>query len=135
MHRLWHALRTALGIGVFVLLGVGPAWAPGTIALDEVMEQLKDDRKLIGEIEAELKTQGLAAENVICLGARFGGHWSALGGARSIPYECELGKKKLAIDGTLQLYDARGNEIDMSDEKAPELAFDYKQADLKWSWK
>lgn len=135
MHRLWHALRTALGIGVFVLLGVGKAWAPGTIALDEVMEQLKDDRKLIGEIEAELKTQGLGAASVICLGARFGGHWSALGGARSIPYECEVGKKKLAIDGTLQLYDARGNEIDMSDEKAPELAFDYKQTDLKWSWK
>ncbi|MEI9900097.1 MAG: hypothetical protein WDN31_08155 [Hyphomicrobium sp.] len=122
-HRHIHAARPSA------------AWAPGTITLDEVIVQLKDDEKLTGEIAAELKAQGLEADSIICVGARFGGHWAELGGARSIPYECEIGNKKLNIDGTLRLYDDRGNEIDMSDEQAPVRAFDYKQTDLKWTWK
>ncbi len=135
MHGTWRTLRTALSIGAFALLGAGAAWAEGSITLDEVMEQLKDDGKLIGEISAELKAQGLAADKVICVGARFGGHWSELVGALSVPYECEIGKKKLNIEGTVVLYDERGNEIDMSDEHAPERAFDYKQTGLTWKWK
>lgn len=133
MKRPFHLL--ALGAAAMSLFGASLALAEGSITLDEVMAQLKDNEKLIAEIGAELKAQGLAAESVICIGARFGGHWTELGGARSVPYECEIGKKTLDIDGTLQLYDERGNAIDMSDERAPERAFDYKQSDLTWKWK
>ena len=91
------------------------------------MDQLKDNEKLIAEIDAELQGSELKAESVICGGARFGGHWTELGGARAVPYECEIGTRKLNIDGTLHLYDANGAEIDMNDEKAPERAFDYKR--------
>jgi len=55
---------TLTGIA-FALLGSGTAWAPGTIALDEVMDQLKAEPKLIAEIEAELKAQKIAADSVI----------------------------------------------------------------------
>jgi len=134
MFQLQRALRVTFGTMAFMLLGATAAWAPGSITLDEVLDQLKDTEKLVAEINAELKAQNLSAENIICVGARFGGHWIELGGARSIPYECEIGKKKLNIDGTLVLYDQQGNEIDMSDEKAPERAFDYKQTDLTWTW-
>ncbi len=134
MARLSYGLRVTLGAAAFLAAGVTAAWAPGTISLADVMDQLKDTAKLTGEIESELKSAGIKADSVICVGARFGGHWSELGGARSIPYECDIGKKKLKIDGTLKLYDERGNEIDMSDEKAPERAFDYKQTDLTWTW-
>ena len=134
MFQLQRALRVTFGTMAFMLLGATAAWAPGSITLDEVLDQLKDTEKLVAEINAELKAQNLSAENTICVGARFGGHWIELGGARSIPYECEIGKKKLNIDGTLVLYDQQGNEIDMSDEKAPERAFDYKQTDLTWTW-
>lgn len=134
MLQLSRTLRLAFGTVAFMLLGATAAWAPGSITLDEVLDQLKDNEKLGGEINAELKAQNLSAENIICVGARFGGHWVELGGARSIPYECEIGKKKLNIDGTLRLYDQQGAEIDMSDEKAPERAFDYKQSDLTWTW-
>lgn len=129
-----RAIR-CLTLGAVVFTLSGSASAEGSITLDEVMGQLKDDGKLIDEISAELKAQGLAADSVICVGARFGGHWSELGGARSVPYECEIGKKKLNIEGTVVLYDERGNEIDMSDERAPERAFDYKQTGLTWGWK
>jgi hypothetical protein len=113
----------------------GAAWAEGSITLTDVMDQLKDNEKLIGEIASELKAQGVAADAVICVGARFGGHWAELGGARSVPYECEIGKKTLNIGGTVKLYDEAGKEIDMSDERAPERAFDYKETDLSWKWK
>ena len=125
---------TLAGIA-FALLGSGTAWAPGTITLDEVMDQLKAEPKLIAEIEAELKAQKIAADSVICVGSRFGGHWHELGGARSVPYECDIGHRKLEIEGTVKLFDGQGREIDMGDEKAPEIAFDYSQTDLSWSWK
>lgn len=134
MRRLSHTLHAMLVAAVFMLAGIDAAWAPGTITLDEVMAQLKDDGKLIGEIEDALKAQNLKADAIICVGARFGGHWAELGGARSIPYACDIGTRKLSVDGTLRLYDERGAEIDMSDEQAPDLAFDYKQTDLTWTW-
>lgn len=130
-----RALKVALTAGVAALLSAGAAFAEGSIPLDEVMDQLKDETKLVGEISQELKAQGLAADKVICVGARFGGHWSELGGARSVPFECEIGSKTLNIEGTVKLFDERGREIDMSDERAPERAFDYKQTDITWGWK
>jgi len=36
-----------LATAVFLILGVTAAWAPGSISLDEVMDQLKDNPKLI----------------------------------------------------------------------------------------
>jgi len=52
-----------------------------------------------------------------------------------IPYECEIGTRKLNIDGALHLYDAKGAEVDQKDKDAPERATDYKETDLKWAWK
>ena len=51
-----------------MMLGIGAAWAPGSIPLDEVMDQLKENEKLIAEINAELKSQNLEAPKVICVG-------------------------------------------------------------------
>jgi hypothetical protein len=126
--------KSILALGA-MLLAAGPVWAEGSINLEDVLDQLKDNEKLVGEVTAELKAQGLTAGSVICVGARFGGHWAELGGARSVPYECEIGKKTLNIEGTVKLYDEAGKEIDMSDEKAPERAFNYKETDLSWKWK
>jgi hypothetical protein len=126
--------KSVLALGALLLAAV-PVWAEGSINLEDVMDQLKDNEKLIGEIKSELKTQGVGAETVICVGARFGGHWAELGGARSVPYECEIGKKQLNVEGTVKLFDEQGKEIDMSDEKAPERAFSYKETDLSWKWK
>ncbi len=134
MRRFGSTVRLLLAMFAWTLIGIGAAYAPGTITLDEVMDQLKDDQTLMSEIDDALKGENLQAETVICIGARFGGHWVEIGGGRAVPYECELGKRKLKIEGTVHLYDAAGAEIDMNDEKAPERAADYKQTDLKWTW-
>jgi hypothetical protein len=129
-----RTFRTMFGLCTALMLTMGVAHAGGSIPLNEVMDQLKDDAKLIGEIDAELHKQKLKADAVICDGARFGGQWTELGGARAVPYDCEIGGRKLHIDGTVHLYDQNSAEIDMNDEKAPERAFDYKQTDLTWTW-
>jgi hypothetical protein len=128
-----RASKNSFGL-LFLLTACTAAQAGGSIPLSDVMDQLKDNDVLIAAIDAELKAQNVEAASVICDGARFGGHWTELGGARSVPYECEIGKRTLKIDGTVHLYDQNSAEIDASDEKAPERAFTYKETDLKWKW-
>lgn len=114
--------------------GITAAWAPGSISLDEVMDQLKDNTKLIDEINAELKAQNLNVADVNCIGARFGGNWTNLGGARAIPFNCQIGPRTIDIDGELHIYDADGNELDMNADNAPAKATDYKQLNITWKW-
>ena len=131
-------LRALLGICVAAVIamsiGLGAAQAGGSIGLDEVMEQLKHDSKLISDINAELKKQNLKAGDVVCIGSRFGNQWTHLGGARSIPYECDIGSRKLSIDGELHLYDKAGKELDLDGAATPDKAVSYKQTNLKWTW-
>jgi hypothetical protein len=134
MHGLSTALRRALGTLAFIVIGSSAAWAPGSTTLDDVIEQLQDEQKLTAEIFAELKAQNLKAEEVICVGSRFGGQWRNLGGARAVPYECEIGKKKLAIEGTVHVYDDAGKELDMNEDASFEHAAEYRQADITWKW-
>jgi len=118
------------------LLGIGSAIADGggTTSLDDVIEQLQDNKTLIAEILAELEAQNLKAEDVGCIGFRLSGLWRNLGGARAVPYECEVGKRKLNIEGTVHVYDDNGTELDRKDEKSFELGTEIKQADITWKW-
>jgi hypothetical protein len=128
-------LQILAGTLAWLMLGIAAAYAPGSISLNEVMDQLKGEQKLIAEISGALAAKGLKADNVICTGARFGGHWVNLGGARGVPYKCEIGKRTLEIDGKIHLYDKDGKELDMDAEGAPENAVEYKQTNISWSWK
>lgn len=122
-------------IGAVTIGLASPAFAGGTIPLSDVMEQLKHEPRLIADIQAELEQQNLQPDTLHCAGSRFGSHWRELGGARAIPYECEIGAKTLLIDGSVRLFDDEGREIDMGDENAPTRTFDFSQTDLVWSWK
>ena len=133
MQTLKSALRLTLA-AAFMAIGVTTAWAPGSIALDEVMDQLRDNAKLVDELSAELKAQNLNAADINCTGARFGGNWTNLGGARAIPFNCAIGKRTVDIDGELHLYDGAGNELDMDADDTPEKATEYKQLNLTRKW-
>jgi hypothetical protein len=129
-----RTLRTTIGLCSLLVLHVSTAYAGGSIPLTDVMDQLKDNAKLIAEINAELAKQKLTADAVTCSGARFGGQWTEISGARAVPFDCAIGERKLHIDGTVHFYDQDSAEIDANDEKAPERTFDYKQTDLAWTW-
>jgi hypothetical protein len=79
MRTLKSVFRLTLATAAFLALGITAAWAPGSIPLAELMEQLKDNQQLIDEVNAELKKQNLDAGKVICVGARFGRQWENLG--------------------------------------------------------
>jgi hypothetical protein len=121
---------------VCCLFGAGAACADGggSITLDEVIDQLQDNQALLNEVLAELKAQKLKAEEVNCVGFRFGGYWLNIGGARAVPYECEIGTKKLNIEGTVHVYDDNGTELDRKDKKSFERATEVRQADITWKW-
>src|SRR5450759_1345327 len=63
-----------------------PAWAPGTLGLDEVLAAVKTEPKLVAEIERALQKDGRKADRLTCMGARHGNQWKYLGGARAAPY-------------------------------------------------
>ncbi len=129
-------MRSLLATLACSLLGIGSAIAQGggTATLEDVLEQLQDNQMLISEILAELRTQNLRAEDVGCIGYRLSGHWRNLGGARAVPYECEVGKRKLNIEGTVHVYDDNGTELDRNDEKSFERGTEIRQADITWKW-
>ncbi len=134
MRAIGSSFAAALAASAFMVLGIGTAQAGGSISLDEVMEQLKGDPKLITELNAELKAQTLKAEAVICTGARFGSNWTELGGARAIPYDCTIGQRTIHIEGELHLYDEAGKELGMDAEDTPQKAMTYKELHLTWKW-
>lgn len=129
-------MRLLLATLACSLLGIGSAIADGggSTTLDDVIEQLQDNQTLISEILAELRTQNLQAEDVVCIGYRLSGQWRNLGGARAVPYECEVGKRKLNIEGSVHVYDDAGTELDKKDEKSFERGTELKQADITWKW-
>ncbi len=111
------------------------ARAGGSITLDEVIEQLSDDNKLMTEIFDELHAQKMRAEDIVCTGSRFGRQWRLLGGARFIPYECQFGQRKLTIEGSMHLFDDDGKELDLDAADTPDRAAEFNQSDLRWTWK
>ena len=134
MHILKPVRALILATSALLFLGIGAASAGGSIGLDEVMEQLKDNATLIDELNTELKAQNLKPEDVICGGARFGNQWTHLGGARAIPFNCKIGSRTIDIDGDLHVYDAAGKDLDMDADDTPALATTYKQLNLTWQW-
>jgi hypothetical protein len=129
-------MRSLLATLACCLHGIGSAIAQGggTASLEDVLEQFQDNQTLISEILAELRTQNLRAEDVGCIAYRLSGQWRYLGGARAVPYECEVGKRRLNIEGTVHVYDDNGIERDQKDEKSFERGTEIRQADITWKW-
>jgi hypothetical protein len=129
-------MRSLLATLACSLLGFGAAIADGlgSATIEDVLDQMQDNQTLIAEILAELKTQNLQAEKVGCVAFRLSGQWRNLGGSRAVPYECQVGKRKLNIEGTVHVYDGNGTELDRKDEKSFERGTEIKQTDITWKW-
>ena len=117
------------------LIWSSPAWAPGSLGLDEVLKAVKGSPKLAAEINAELKKDGLKAEDVICIGARFGRHWEYLGGMRAAPYECKIGKREITIEADQALFDAKGKPLGDVNDADPARAKTLRETNFRWKWK
>ena len=128
-------MRKLVATLVCSTIGIGLAAAgAGSATLEDVIDHLQDNEKLVSEILAELKAQKLQAENVGCDAGRFDGDWRNLAGARTVPFECRVGKRKLTVNGTVHVYDDDGIELDRKAAESRERAIEFKQADITWKW-
>lgn len=127
-------MRTALGLAGLIALAAAPATAGGSLGLDEVLVAVDKAPKLVAEIRIELDKNNLKPGDVVCGGARHGNHWKYLGGGRAAPYECEIGKRSLAIDADRTYFDARGKSLGDLDKADPKRAKTFREDNFRWTW-
>ena len=111
----WQAKRasglcaTALGCGL-AAVALTPAVAGGSLPFEEVMAAVAGT-PVAAQLEAIVKAENANPEELICTGVRLGNEWTELGGTRVMPFECEIGKKTVTIDGVVEFLDAKGKVI------------------------
>jgi len=126
--------RTALALAGLIALAATPAWAGGSLGLDEVLKAVEKAPKLVAEIQLELGKNKLKPEDVTCIGARHGNHWTYLGGGRAAPYECEIGVRSLQIEADRVYFDSRGRLLGDLDKADPKRAKTFREDNFRWSW-
>jgi hypothetical protein len=120
-----------------VLLGVVAAVAQGggSLGLDDVLEAVKADPKLVAEIQDELKKNGLKVDGVVCTGFRHGNQWVELSGARASPYACDIGKRQIVIEASRMYFDVGKKPIGDMKRANPKRADSFKESNFRWIWK
>ena len=128
------AMILAVGMGACVLST--EAWAAGSITFGEVVGLARQNPKLVKEIEEVVRAQKVKPADISCEAGRFGNHWKHLGGGRSLPISCAIGKRNLGIDGDIEFLDARGKVIigGMDNPRAFGTARNTKEKNLTWEW-
>jgi hypothetical protein len=129
-----HFKRAILALAAVTALGAVPARADGTLGLDDVLAAVGRTPKLVTEIQAELSKNNLKPENVTCLGARHGNHWTYLGGGRAAPYRCDIGQRSLNIEADRVYFDARGKSLGDVDKADPRRAKTFTEDNFRWTW-
>ena len=116
---------------------VTPAWAGGSLGLDEAIAEIfVADPALVAEIEAAVKRDGRAAEDIVCVaGNRLGSAWTMLGGVRVLPIDCAIDGRTLHVEGRVVFRDGRGRVLEGYGPKTRTAAESVEQTDLHWVWK
>ena len=112
------------------------AGAAGSINFEEVMRLARQNPKLLSEIEEVMRAQKIRPREISCEAGRFGHHWKYLGGGRSLPISCIIGKRSLGMDGNIEFLDARGKVIvgGMDNPRAFATARTIREKNLTWQW-
>jgi len=125
--------RTTLA-AIVVMAFAAPAGADGTLGLGEVLAAVSKAPKLVNEIQLELDRNNLKANEVTCIAARHGNHWTYLGGGRAAPYECKIGRRTLKIEADRVYFDSRGKRLGDLDSASPKRAKTFQERNFRWTW-
>ncbi len=129
-----RGVKRILALTAAIGLAAAPAWAGGSLGLDEVLAAVAKDPKLTREIMVELHNNNLKPGDVICTAARHGNHWKYLGGGRAAPYECEIGKRTITIEADRVYFDARGKPLGDVERADPQRAKTFSESNFRWTW-
>jgi hypothetical protein len=121
---------------MFLLALISPASAGGSLPLSDVLNAVKGDGRLAQEIRDALGKENLNPDHVTCVGDRFGRQWKHLGGGRTLPFMCRIGKQDLAIEGDTELRDRKNNVIKggINNKDAFSRAYAVRLKNLTWTW-
>jgi hypothetical protein len=137
MPRRSRLLEPALTLAA-CLIWTTPAWAPGSLGLDDVLQAVRSEPKLVSEIEVELRKRDLKAADVICVAARHGNQWKHLGGGRAAPYECTIGDRELKVEAERTYLDSNGRKLgqlgQVPDTRLFERAKSFRETRFRWTW-
>ena len=125
------SLCALLLIAPLVALPSAPAHAGGSVSLEEKIGFVGQSGKLMGEIRTQLAAANQTIADIICSGVRLGRQWQHLGGARVLPYECDVAGRTLQINGTLYFYGVQGEYVDHNTNL--EAAYTQAKYILEWN--
>ncbi len=112
-----------------------PATQGGSLPLSEVLALAKAYPNLITEIRLRLLAAGKKKDDVTCTAQRLSSDWPALGGRRTAPYVCPIGKRLLTITATPSFVDRNGYRLAADDPALATKAARLTENRLKWTWK
>jgi hypothetical protein len=114
---------------------VALAQGGGSLGLEDVLEAVKADPKLVGEIQDEVKKSGLKPDTLVCTGFRHDNRWTELSGARAAPYECDIGKRQIVIQADRMYFDVAKRPLGAMKTANPKRADSFKESNFRWTWK
>ena len=107
----------------------------GSLGLEDVLDAIQADPKLVAEIQNELKANGLKADSIVCTGFRHDNRWPQLSGARAAPYECDIGKRQIVIEADRMYFDIAKQPLGAMKTANPKRADSFKESNFRWTWK
>lgn len=107
----------------------------GSLPLGDVVAIAKPYPNLVLQIRLQLVRAGTSADKVVCTGRRYSNMWTALGGAKAAPYECQIGRRTLAVSANQTYFDRNGHRLNESDPDLPRKAVRVQERALSWRWK
>jgi hypothetical protein len=109
------------------------------MGLDEVLQAVRSEPKLVSEIEVERRKHDLKVPEIVCIAARHGNQWRFLGGGRAAPYECTIGDRTVTIEAERIYYDVNGRKLGQLGQAPDKLLFDrakyFREIKFRWTWR
>lgn len=131
-------MRSSYGIAFASLAcsaAIAFAQGGGSLGLEDVLEAVKADPKLVSEIKDEAKKSGLKLDSLVCTGFRHDNRWPQLAGARAAPYECDIGKRQIVIQADRMYFDIAKQPLGAMKTANPKRADSFKESNFRWTWK
>jgi hypothetical protein len=132
----------SLAMRAVLLVGSCLVWTTASCAaglgLDELLQIVRTEPKLAGEIEVELRRRDLKVPEIGCIAAHHGNQWKLLGGARAAPYQCRIGDRTVMIDAERIYYDVNRRKLGQIGQVPGNVllnrARSFRESNFRWTW-
>ena len=106
----------------------------GSLPLEEAIAFAKGEPRLASALTALLLDARVNPLDVVCSGLALGDHWTNLSRTRIPPFECEVGKHTLVIEGAIEFLDRSGRVVGTAEDAGADMVPDvYRSAtDLRF---